>query len=97
MENKDVSSDWMVLVSTSTVPMETSGHIVLAQFATLNILIDINSCIMSKKSLCSLVIRSVFPLCEVIAWECSESPIPRCTSLIISIWRSLSLITNLFL
>ena len=51
----------------------------------------------AKKSLCNLVIRSVFSSMWAIALECSKSPIPRCMSLIISIWRSLSSMTNLFL
>ena len=71
--------------------------LLLALFATLNIFIDISSYIMPNNSLHNLVICSVFPLCEATALECSESPIPWCTSLIISIWHSLPLINNLFL
>ena len=66
--------------------------LLLALFVILNIFIDISSYIMPKKYLCNLFIRSVFPLCEAIALECSQSSISWCTSLIISIWRSLSLI-----
>ena len=92
-----VSSHWIVLVSTSTLPLETSGYL---DFGTVRNSWHIHwyeQLYYSKKFLCNLVIRSVFPLCEAIVLECSQSPIPRCTSLIISIWRSFSLTTSLFL
>ena len=60
----------------------------LALLEPLNIIIDTSSYIMPKKSSWNLLIPNVFFSMWGHSLECSESPIPRCTSLIISIWRS---------
>ena len=46
--------------STSTLPLKTSGHFVFATARNSYIFIDMSSYIMPKKSLCNLVIHSVF-------------------------------------
>ena len=70
-------------------------QIYLWRFLNLTYLL-ISAAILCQKNLCAILSYVVFfPLCETM--ECSESPVPRRPSLIISIWLSLSLTTNLFL